>query len=373
MGLGRYIMVGGFLGAGKTTSLVRMADTLSKKGLKVGLITNDQGLGLVDTAIAKAHDHPVREIGGGCFCCRFNSLMDAARSLQENEKPDVFLAEPVGSCTDLVATVCLPMARMYGDEFVVAPLSIVIDPVRALSILGLEERKKFSENVVYIYRKQLEEAQLLIVNKCDAVAPERLEILRKKLEEEYPRKQILLCSAKEGTNTQKWFDLLMHDGLRLTELMEIDYERYGEGEALLGWLNATLMLEWQNEVDGNAFLKKIGKTLQESLQEVGSEIAHLKMTLGPVGDPFDIAAGNIVRGDGELELSHQLIDDVEEAELILNLRAESEPELLVKVLHGVIKDLKNEEIGVKVEHLEHFKPGKPVPVHREQNLVELES
>ena len=42
-----YIMVGGFLGAGKTTLIQRFAKYIDGKGHKVGLITNDQGVGLV--------------------------------------------------------------------------------------------------------------------------------------------------------------------------------------------------------------------------------------------------------------------------------------------------------------------------------------
>ena len=42
-----YVMVGGFLGAGKTTALVRFAEHLTRLGRRVGLITNDQSYGQV--------------------------------------------------------------------------------------------------------------------------------------------------------------------------------------------------------------------------------------------------------------------------------------------------------------------------------------
>ena len=77
----RYIMIGGFLGAGKTTSVARLAERLTKQGLRVGLITNDQGTELVDTAMLRSHGFATEEISGGCFCCRFNSLVDAAKKL----------------------------------------------------------------------------------------------------------------------------------------------------------------------------------------------------------------------------------------------------------------------------------------------------
>ena len=61
-----------------TTAILRMAEALDRSGRRVGLITNDQSVGLVDTTVLSAHGFPVEEITGGCFCCRFNSLVDAA-------------------------------------------------------------------------------------------------------------------------------------------------------------------------------------------------------------------------------------------------------------------------------------------------------
>ena len=162
-----YIMVGGFLGAGKTTAMLRLAEHLTARGRRVGLITNDQSHGLVDTSIVTAKGYPVEEITGGCFCCRFNSLTDAAERLTRDARPDVFLAEPVGSCTDLRATVQYPLRRLYGDDYRVAPLSVLVDPTRAARILGLESGRSFSPKVLYVYEKQLEEADLLVINKSD--------------------------------------------------------------------------------------------------------------------------------------------------------------------------------------------------------------
>ena len=134
----RYIMIGGFLGAGKSTAVGELARRLTGRGLRVGLITNDQGSDLVDSAMLRSQGYAVEEISGGCFCCRFNSLLSAARKLDESERPDVFLAEPVGSCTDLVATVSYPLRRIYGNDFRISPLSVLVDPVRAERVLGID-------------------------------------------------------------------------------------------------------------------------------------------------------------------------------------------------------------------------------------------
>jgi G3E family GTPase len=359
----RYVMIGGFLGAGKTTAVLRIAEQLSRDGLRVGLITNDQSYGLVDTAMLGAHGFPVEEITGGCFCCKFNSLVAAADRLSTHSRPDVFLAEPVGSCTDLKATVDYPLRRMYGDSYSIAPLSVLVDPVRALRILGLEPGKSFSPKVTYIYRKQLEEADLILINKVDLVTPERLETLRAALEAEFPKAKVIPISAREGTGVPGWIELLTAATARTTDAMEVDYDTYAEGEALLGWLNCTLELSAGDPFDGNRLLLDLAEDVRGRLEAQGAEIAHLKLTLTPE-DGNDIGVVNTVRNDRAPEASHSLDEELEAGQLILNLRAESDPEALNSVVLEALETLRGTGVRVEVEHLERFRPGRPVPTHR---------
>src|SRR5262247_2732238 len=193
-------MVGGFLGAGKTTAMLRLAEHLTNHGRRVGLITNDQSQGLVDTSMVTAKGYPVEEITGGCFCCRFNSLTDAAERLTRDARPDVFLAEPVGSCTDLRATVQYPLRRLYGDDYRVAPLSVLVDPNRAARVLGLETGSGFSAKVLYVYEKQLEEADIIVVNKSDLLDDKRREALERALRARFPQADVVTVSARTGAN-----------------------------------------------------------------------------------------------------------------------------------------------------------------------------
>ncbi|MBA3714484.1 MAG: hypothetical protein H0W76_18825 [Pyrinomonadaceae bacterium] len=95
--------VGGFLGAGKTTALMAAARELMRRGLRVGMITNDQGDALVDTEVMRSFGLPTEEITGGCFCCKFDVLIDHAQRLLDQAQPDVILAEAVGSCTEVIS------------------------------------------------------------------------------------------------------------------------------------------------------------------------------------------------------------------------------------------------------------------------------
>ncbi|HEX4645711.1 MAG TPA: GTP-binding protein, partial [Verrucomicrobiae bacterium] len=322
MSKARYIMIGGFLGAGKTTAVAQLAQRLSSKGLRVGLITNDQGSELVDTAMLRSRGFATEEIPGGCFCCRFNSLVDAARKLTAATRPDVFIAEPVGSCTDLVATVTYPLRRIYGHDYSVAPLSVLVDPIRALRVFGLEGGGKFSDKVLYIYRKQLEEADLIVINKAELLEAANEQRLRNALAGEFPGKEILRVSARTGAGLPDWFGRL--DGASQPDgsAMSVDYEVYAEGEALLGWLNATAHVASPNGFDANALLRELAAQIQTRLDHEDIEVAHLKMTLSPDEGFGDVAAINLVRNDFVPELSLALPDNVSSGQLIINLRAE---------------------------------------------------
>ena len=367
----RYIMIGGFLGAGKTTTVAQLAKNLSEQGLRVGLITNDQGTGLVDTAMLRSRGYATAEIPGGCFCCRFNSLVDAAQSLTSESAPEVFIAEPVGSCTDLVATVTYPLRRIYGDQFEIAPLSVMVDPVRAMRIFGLMDGRLFSEKVVYIYKKQLEEADIIVINKIDSIPPEERERLTKKLEDTFPGKTVTSVSAREGEGLSEWFEQLRTTTQQGGKAMDVDYEIYAEGEALLGWLNATVDLKADQSFDGNAWIKQLAIHLQESLGKANAEIAHLKMTLSPEEGLGDIAVINLVRNDFLPELSQNLPEPCKSGQLIINLRAEAAPEALHHAISEALAKIAENGSGVTatLEHLEHFRPGKPEPTHRLTELV----
>ena len=66
--------------------------------------------------------------------------------------PDLFLAEPVGNCTDIMATVVLPLRRHYGDQLRVAPFTVLADCGRILNALTPGgQRRGFSKDVTYIH------------------------------------------------------------------------------------------------------------------------------------------------------------------------------------------------------------------------------
>jgi G3E family GTPase len=288
----RFAILSGFLGAGKTTAALRFAKWLSDQHqYKVGIITNDQANGLVDSALANGERFAVREIGGGCFCCKSESLVDAMGSFSATVKPDVVIGEPVGSCTDLVSTVLGPLRSIYKTEYELAPLSVLVDPFRAERIVrgNGEPIGGFSDEVNYIYRKQLEEAEIIVVNKGDVFEKKRLAQLCEQLKEWFPNAEILRVSARTGAGLEGWWGMILTRQHSVERYMSVDYQVYAEGEARLGWVNGEYAVKLTPalrkrgnravQLNGNTLLETIVQSIQGAFRKRKIEVAHLKMAI----------------------------------------------------------------------------------------------
>lgn len=358
----RYIMVGGFLGAGKTTTLGRLARHYMDQGFNVGIVTNDQASDLVDTNTLRSQGFDVGEVAGACFCCNFNELMDTIGHLGEAKKPDVLLAEPVGSCTDLVATVIQPIKRLFDAEFQIAPYAVILKPSHGLRVLRNEKKAGFSPKAAYILKKQLEEADAILINRIDELSPEAVDELSDVLKEQHPEVPVLRISAKTGEGFDGLTELLAQDGDFGRRVLDIDYDTYAEGEAELGWLNSSLRISAEKPFPLDELLLEVVTKLRESLGTVEAETAHLK-TIGLWEGFFGVA--NLISSDTEPELSLPSKCEVEEVDLIVNARVACDPVLLEDHVGKVIGDVcSSRQATAEFRQTQSFRPGRPVPTHR---------
>ena len=103
--------------------------------------------------------------------------------------------------------------------------------------------------------------------------------------------------------------------------------------------------------------------MQQRLSAEAIEIAHFKMTLAPdTGN--DLGVLNLVRGDGVPDSPYLLADELTDGELILNVRAEGDPERLKQAVDAAVAGVTRQGVAVSIGHSEHFRPGRPVPTHR---------
>ncbi|HEX5104677.1 MAG TPA: GTP-binding protein [Pirellulaceae bacterium] len=358
----RFVMIGGFLGAGKTTTIARLARHYQDQGLKIGIVTNDQATDLVDTNSLRAQGFDVGEVPGACFCCNFNKLTETVGQLRDSARPDLVLAEPVGSCTDLVATVVRPLQQLYGGTFDVAPYAVLLKPSHGSRILRGQAKGGFSPQAAYIFKKQLEEADLIVINRIDELSADEADVLAGLLQTQYAGTPVLRMSAKTGNGFDALVEMLDQRGRFGQRIMDVDYDTYAVGEAELGWLNSSLSVSAPKPLDLDALLLDIVARLQASLAEIDAETAHLK-TIGMADGLYGVA--NLISSFSPPELSLPSRGQVRAADVVVNARVATAPETLTEhVERAVYAAAAAKGATAAFQQTQSFRPGRPVPTHR---------
>ena len=357
----KLFLVGGFLGSGKTTAIQQAALYLQQKKKKVGVITNDQGEHQVDTQYFRFNNIPVEEVAGGCFCCNFEELGKSIGSLQLSMQPDVIFAESVGSCTDLVATVINPLLHFNKMQLDIV-LTVFAD-VRLLCIYLQGNKDIFYNNVNYIYEKQLEEADIIVINKIDLLNEEQLELAKQLIGNEYSGKLILYQNSLSGKSIQKWITTLFHKYQNpfLRQSLQLDYDKYGAGEAELAWLDEEIHIHTDDNNAANAGVLLTQK-IYSKLNEQGCPIGHLKFIINDGQQERKISFTSIAIPEVKPDYSDIKTDRVI---VLINARVQTNPLFLSKIVSDSIHEIEF-STGCRITESKwsSFKPGYPKPTHR---------
>jgi G3E family GTPase len=164
------VLIGGWLGAGKTTlvnALLRQAG-----GRRLAVLVNDFGeLGIDADLITGASDE-VLELAGGCVCCSYGAdLVGTLRRVAaRTPRPDALLLETSG--------VADPAA--LARSLTLVP-EIVRDGTVVLADAGRLAMLRQDPYVGDTVRAQLAAADLLVLNKADTLPPSALAALRETL------------------------------------------------------------------------------------------------------------------------------------------------------------------------------------------------
>jgi Ni2+-binding GTPase involved in maturation of urease and hydrogenase len=354
-------LVGGFLGSGKTTAIIGAARQLMSAGRRVGVVTNDQGKYLVDTAFVSGQGIPTVEVTGGCFCCRYEDLEKHLDELHAVARPDIVFAEAVGSCADLVATVLKPLLELRRQDPACPSLSVFVD-CRLLRRRLLDLPLLFSEDVGYIFDKQLEEAGLLVINKMDLLdAPEsgELETLARR---RYPTKSLRFQNSLDPTSLAAWLnDLETQEGMFPGPPLDIDYARYGAGEARLAWLDEEIAVGFPSGRGRRVLIAIIG-AIMDSLRQHQAPVGHVKFLIrGGTGEyKVSFAAPEETNWQEQIP---SIVDD--RLTLLINARVEIEASALRLIVQDALERAARQENFTYAEASQAaFHPGLPRPTHR---------
>lgn len=359
MTITRMLVLGGYLGAGKTTLAVNMAKVMKGRYDKsVAIITNDQGDVLVDTEYSKDAGFDTKEIMGGCFCTNFDKFVSSARTLVMDGKPDVIIAEPIGTSTNIMSSVVAPMRSLYPDEFSVAPLMVVVDCVRALDILSVKKERNV-DTVDLIPSHQIRDAEVVILSKTDLVDRTAIDRIRTEVDKILPGCRMIETSSMDLANIDRIIDIILSDEKSVKAPIAEQNNGFAFEKAKLGWYSGTYDIEPTDDLDMYSLATDL---MRGVAKEYGAEsIVHVKVML----EAEDAACKM------SLVQENMQVDGIvgsrymrKPGKLVLNARVISPPKRLEEVMRGIMEDavnrypLKAERVGEKC-----FMPKPESPSH----------
>jgi G3E family GTPase len=157
-----------------------------------------------------------------------------------------------------------PLKDTLAHQFDLAPFTVLIDANRLRDALDQNPISLLHPSARYIIRKQLEEADIMVLNKVDQISASDLHKLREELQNQFPHSPLLSMSALYGQGIPAWLEWVQKGTPASQKIADVDYDTYAEGEAVLGWLNASASLSPKEPVDWGAWGLELLEDIQRS-------------------------------------------------------------------------------------------------------------
>ena len=183
----KVLVIGGFLGSGKTTAIINLGKYLSENNYRVAIIVNEIGeIGLDGDVISK-YGFDTTELTSGCICCSLKTdLRYTVTTLYNDYNPDILVIEPTGIAFPDVIRNEVNLMNLNDVDF--APLVTLIDGSRFKQLM--KEIKHFSQ-------RQIIDAEILVINKTDLIESRELPIIEDAVHQLNPNADIIRLSAKK--------------------------------------------------------------------------------------------------------------------------------------------------------------------------------
>jgi G3E family GTPase len=249
----------GFLGAGKTTLLNRILT--EEHGLRIAVIENEFGEIGIDHDLVINADEEIFEMNNGCVCCtvRGDLIRILGNLMKRRDKFDHILIETTG-----LADPGPVVQTFFADDEMKEKLFVnaVVTLVDAKHILlHLDDSDEAREQIAF--------ADVVLLNKCDLVTLEDLDVLEMRI-----RSINALTKIHRTTNAELEIKKVMEvGGFNLDHAMELDphflegghHHHHDDGVTSIGI-----------EADGDCDGKKLNDWLSGTVREQGVDIFRMK-------------------------------------------------------------------------------------------------
>ncbi|XRH75703.1 MAG: GTP-binding protein [Candidatus Methanosuratincola verstraetei] len=338
--------ISGFLGSGKTSSIIRMATEAQKKGLKTAVIVNEIGDVDVDGEFVKSSGLKAKRILGGCICCSLGAdLVSTIKIVVEEFKPDVIFVEPTGVALPSQVKRFFVQASYLVPGLEFSPTVALVDGVRFRSLLA--EFKDF-------LTKQARDAEILALTKIDRIDKKfDLPLIVSALSEMRPGTKVIGVSSVTGEGMP---DLL---AAILGERVELDSEAnpaQDDSVAESGVGNADFygILRSDKDLDDKAIRSFVSEVIEamgrKCIEKTGRILGHIKAFGESQGKGFKASMVDLTTG---VEFSGDIPQSWKELKFSLFMALEGfGSEDMRSYLKETIRET-SKKYGLSVEDLHH--------------------
>ncbi|WP_371361915.1 hypothetical protein SRRS_32090 [Sporomusa rhizae] len=161
------LLFGGFLGSGKTTTILQIAKYITENKCEtVALIENEIGEAGIDDKLLTDSGLQVKPLFGGCVCCQITSdLITAVREINETIKPDWLMIEMTGlAIPGKIAQLINDYCNFYTG-------------FKTITIVDMARWPELKEILGPLVTGQVEKTDFVIINKVDIAGDDREEII----------------------------------------------------------------------------------------------------------------------------------------------------------------------------------------------------
>ena len=345
----KYMIVSGFLGAGKTTTMIAMARSINRRLKEAGqeghsaILANDLGAkNLVDADYTRTADVAINEITGDCICYVTEDLITHIDRLA-NDGANIVISDIPGAGVGALDHVYLTLKDEYPGRYDLLPLVCLVDPIRLRMILPGDARDQINlpQEMRFLLNAQLLEADVIALNKCELIDDEEREADLDFIRRAYPNIPVFAMSARTGEGVEELVDyILEHEATAEYRDLGLDSEEFDAAEAQMCWYNRRFFAEERTgaNIDFNMVVEDFMEAIRDGLIEARRNVPHLKLFAAGEGDDF--VKCSIVGVDYDLEFERKLEQAYSGIAIIVNARATCESETFGDIVEDAMDVIK---------------------------------
>ncbi len=182
----------------------------------------------------------------------------------------------------------------------------------------------------------------------------------------YPSVTVFVLSVRTGKGVSEWLDAVMSRSDAGLKIVDVDYDRYAEGEAVLGWLNASIKLKGKS-IDWKVYATDLLKMMGHRFDRLGESVGHVKLII--VGDDDNCVVGNLTGSVETLSVRGRFMKN-SAVHLTLNARVEMTPKKLENISREMLEFSCKGKITMATAVWRCLSPGRPNPTQRYDYVVD---